>query len=48
MYNNSFSYSDDFEKAQKLADSILDKKISDSLDGMIKKINNLLPICSIL
>lgn len=43
MYNNSFSYIDDFEKAQKLADSILDKKISDSFDGMIKKINNLLP-----
>lgn len=43
MYNNSFSYIDDFEKAQKLADGILDKKISDSFDGMIKKINNLLP-----
>ena len=43
MYNNSFSYIDDFEKAQKLANSILDKKISDSFDGMIKKINNLLP-----
>ena len=43
MYNNSFSYIDDFQKAQKLADSILDKKISDSFDGMIKKINNLLP-----
>ena len=26
MYNNSFSYIDDFKKAQKLADSILDKK----------------------
>lgn len=43
MYNNSFSYIDNFEKAQQLADSILDKKISDSFDGMIKKINNLLP-----
>ena len=43
MYNNSFSYIDDFKKAQKLADNILDKKISDSFDGMIKKINNLLP-----
>lgn len=43
MYNNSFSYIDDFEKVQKLSDSILDKKISDSFDGMIKKVNNLLP-----
>ena len=43
MYNNSFSYIENFERAQKLADGILDKKISDSFDGMIKKINNLLP-----
>ena len=43
MYNNSFSYIEDFEKAQKLADGILEKKISDSFDGLIKKINNLLP-----
>jgi len=43
MYNNSFSYLGDFSKAQELADSILDKKISDSFDGMIKKINCLLP-----
>ena len=43
MYNNSFSYIENFEIAQKFADSILDKKISDSFDGMIKKINNLLP-----
>jgi hypothetical protein len=43
MYNNSFSYIGDFSAAQELADSILDKKISDSFDGMIKKINCLLP-----
>ena len=43
MYNNSFSYIEDFDKAQKLADGILDKKISDSFDGIVKKINNLLP-----
>ena len=43
MYNNSFSYIEDFDKAQKLADSILNKKISDSFDGLIKQINNLLP-----
>lgn len=43
MYNNSFSYIEDFDKAQKLADSILNKKISDSFEGLIKQINNLLP-----
>ena len=43
MYNNSFSYIEDFEKAQELADGILSKKLSDSFDGMAKKINNLLP-----
>lgn len=43
MYNNSFSYIEDFDKAQRLADSILNKKISDSFDGLIKEINNLLP-----
>ncbi len=43
MYNNSFSYIEDFEEAQKLADEILNFKISDSFDGMIKNINNLLP-----
>ena len=43
MYNNSFSYIEDFEKAQKLADEILNKKISDSFDGLIKQINNHLP-----
>ena len=43
MYNNSFSYIGDFIKAQELANSILNKKMSDSFDGMIKKINCLLP-----
>ena len=43
MYNNSFSYIGDFNKAQELADGILDYKISDSFDGMINKINCLLP-----
>ena len=43
MYNNSFSYIEDFNKAQSLADDILNKKISDSFDGLIKKINVHLP-----
>ena len=43
MYNNSFSYLGDFSKAQELADSILDKKMSDSFDGIVKKVNCLLP-----
>lgn len=43
MYNNSFSYIEDFERAQELADRILSKKLSDSFDGMVKKINCLLP-----
>ena len=43
MYNNSFSYVEDFDKAQSLADSILNQKISDSFDGLIKKINIHLP-----
>ena len=43
MYNNSFSYIEDFDKAQKLADEILNKKISDSFDGLISKINPHLP-----
>lgn len=43
MYHNSFSYLEDFEKAQAIADGILNEKISSSLDGMIDKINNLLP-----
>ena len=42
-YDNSFSYIEDFEKAQQLADNILNKKLSDSFDGIVKKINNLLP-----
>lgn len=43
MYNNSFSYIDDFEKAQKIANSILNQKISDSFDGLVSNINNHLP-----
>ena len=43
MYNNSFSYIEDFAKAQELADGILNKKISDSFDGLVSKINNHLP-----
>ena len=43
MYNNSFSYIEDFDKAQKLADNILNQKISDSFDGLINQINPLLP-----
>ena len=43
MFNNSFSYIEDFSKAQTLADGILNKKISDSFDGIAKQINNLLP-----
>ena len=43
MYNNSFSYIDDFEKAQKLADNILNKKLSNSFDAIANKINILLP-----
>lgn len=43
MYNNSFSYIEDFDKVQQLADSILNKKISSSFDGLIEQVNNLLP-----
>jgi len=43
MYSNSFAYIDDFERGQELADSILNKKLSDSFDGIAKKINTLLP-----
>jgi hypothetical protein len=43
MYNNSFSNIEDFEKAQEIADSILNKKLSDSFDGLANKINCLLP-----
>lgn len=43
MYNNSFSYIEDFNKAQTLADRVLSKKLSDSFDGMARKVNCLLP-----
>ena len=43
MYNNSFSYIEDFGKAQGLADRVLNKKLSDSFDGIVKKINCLPP-----
>jgi hypothetical protein len=43
MHDNSFSYIEDFGKAQELADGILNKKMSDSFDGISLKINNLLP-----
>ena len=43
MFNNSFSYIEDFDKAQELANNILNQKISDSFDGLINQINNLLP-----
>ena len=42
MFNNSFSYLEDFEKTQKLADGILNEKLGDSFDGIIKKINPIL------
>ena len=42
MYNNSFSYIEDFNKAQELANNILKQKISDSFDGLINQINPLL------
>ena len=37
MYNNSFSYIEDIDKAQQIADKIVDSKISDKFDSMIKK-----------
>lgn len=43
MYNNSFSYIEDFARAQELADAMLNKKLSASFDGMAAKINCLLP-----
>ena len=43
MYNNSFSYIEDFDKVQELANNILNQKISDSFDSLISKINPLLP-----
>lgn len=44
MYNNSFSYIENIEKAQEIADKIVDSKISDKFDSMIKEINNFLPV----
>ena len=44
MYNNSFSYIEDISKAQEIADKIVNSKISDKFDSMIKDINNFLPI----
>ncbi|MCL1790890.1 MAG: hypothetical protein FWG40_05960 [Peptococcaceae bacterium] len=43
MYYNSFADIENFQKAQELADGILNKKLSSSFDGIAKKINNLLP-----
>lgn len=37
MYNNSFSYIENFERAQEIADGILNKKLSDSFDSIAKK-----------
>jgi hypothetical protein len=42
-YDNSFSYIEDFDKAQELADNILNKKLSDSLDAILKPFHCLLP-----
>ncbi len=41
MYNNSFSYIEDFEKAQQLANEIPKKKISDIFDKLVNEINPL-------
>lgn len=43
MYNNSFSYIEDIPRAQEIADKLVDSKISDKFDAMIKDINNFLP-----
>ena len=43
MYNNSFSYIENISKAQEIADKLVDSKISDKFDAMIKEINNFLP-----
>ena len=43
MFNNSFSYIEDIEKAQEIADKIVNSKISDKFDSMIRQINNFLP-----
>lgn len=42
-YFNSFSYIEDFEKAQDIADRILNKKLSDSFDAIVKPFQCLLP-----
>lgn len=42
-YFNSFSYIEDFDKAQKLADTFLNKRLSDSLDAILKPFQCLLP-----
>ena len=39
MYNNSFSYIDDYDRAQKLADNFLNKKLSGALENLVSKIN---------
>lgn len=44
MYNNSFSYIEDIPKAQEIADKIVNSKISDKFDSIIKDINNFLPV----
>ena len=43
MFNNSFSYIDDFNKAQEIASGILNKKLSGSFDGLVNDINCHLP-----
>jgi len=43
MYHNSFSYIENFGRAQELADGILNKNLVSSFDGIIAKINNHLP-----
>ena len=43
MYNNSFSYIEDYEKAQEIANGILNEKLSSSFDGLVSNINNHLP-----
>ena len=44
MYNNSFSYIEDIEKAQELADKMINSKISDKFDAKLKEINNFIPV----
>ena len=43
MYNNSFSYIEDINKAQEIANKLADSKLSDKFDAMISEINNFLP-----